>query len=83
MSSVEVEHVGIDNHVKFGDSRSNRARDIRLPHFVTDEVMRGYKVITTMVIRLLHNPTRCAQCVVADVQPLGLGYVGVGDGHIR
>ena len=27
----------MDVHVKFGDSRSNRSRDIRLPHFVTDE----------------------------------------------
>ena len=41
------------------------------------------KVITTMVIRLLDNCTRCAQSVVADLQPLGLGYVGVGDGRIR
>ena len=41
------------------------------------------KVITTMVIRLIDDPTRCAQSVVADLQPLGLGYAGVGDGRIR
>ena len=41
------------------------------------------KVITTMVIRPLDDPTRCAQSVDADLQPLHLGYVGVGDGAIR
>ena len=35
-----------------------------------------YKVITTMVIRLLDDPTLCAQPVVADLWPLGLGYMG-------
>ena len=39
-----------------------------------------HKVINTMVIRPLDDPTRCAQSVVADLQPLGLGYMGVGDG---
>ena len=34
-------------------------------------------VITTMVIRLLDDPTRCAQSVVADLPPLCSGYVGV------
>ena len=33
------------------------------------------KVITTMVIRPLDNPTWCAQAVVADLR---LGYVGIG-----
>ena len=41
-----------------------------------------YKVITTMVIRPLDDPTRCAQSVVADLQLLSLGYVGVGDGTL-
>ena len=41
-----------------------------------------YKVITTTVIRPL-NDTTCAQSVVADLQPLGFGYVVVGDGLIR
>ena len=40
-------------------------------------------VITTMVIRPLDDPTRYAQSVVADLQPLGLVYVEVGDGRIR
>ena len=35
------------------------------------------KVITTMVIRPLDDHT-CAQSVVANLQPLGLGYVGIG-----
>ena len=26
----------MDIHVKFGDSTSNQFRDVRLPHFVTD-----------------------------------------------
>ena len=32
-----------------------------------------------MVIRPLDEPTS----VVADLKPIGLGYVGVGDGRIR
>ena len=28
---------GVKVRLRFGDSRSNRPRDIRLPHFVTDE----------------------------------------------
>ena len=38
------------------------------------------KVITTMVIRPLDNPTWCAQSVVADFQPLSFGYMGSGMG---
>ena len=34
ISGANVEQVGLNVHVKFGDSRSNRSRDIRLPHFV-------------------------------------------------
>ena len=41
------------------------------------------KVVTTMVIRPLDDPTSCAQSVVADLQQLGLEYVGAGYGHIR
>ena len=37
MSGMDVEQVGMNGHVKFGDFRSNRSRDTRLPHFVTDE----------------------------------------------
>ena len=36
------------------------------------------KVIATMVIRLLDDPTRCARSVVADLCHLGLGYMGPG-----
>ena len=46
-------------------------------------LVKSYKVITTMVIRPPDNRTRYAQSVVADLQPLGLGYVGAGDGRIR
>ena len=41
------------------------------------------KVITTIVIRPLDDPTRRAQSVIADLQPRNLEYVGVGSGHIR
>ena len=34
---MDVEWVGIDVPVKLGDSRSNRSRDKRLSHFVTDD----------------------------------------------
>ena len=37
MSGVGIEEVGVDIRVKLGDSRSNRFRDMRLSHFVTDE----------------------------------------------
>ena len=33
------------------------------------------RVITTMVIRPLDDPTLCAQSVVADLRPLDLGFV--------
>ena len=36
------------------------------------------KVITTMVISPLDDPTRCAQSVVADLRPLRLGYAVIG-----
>ena len=34
ISGVDVEQVGMNARVKFGDSGSNRSRDIRLPPFV-------------------------------------------------
>ena len=40
------------------------------------------KVVTTMVIRPLDDPTGCAQSVVANLQLLGLAYVGVEDALI-
>ena len=33
ISSVVVGQIGVDVHVKFGDSRSNRSCDIRATHF--------------------------------------------------
>ena len=35
---VAVDPTGVKVFVKFGDSRSNRSRDIRLPHVVTNDV---------------------------------------------
>ena len=46
-------------------------------------VPNGDKVITTMVTRPLDDCTRFGQSVVADSQPLGLLYVGVGMGAFR
>ena len=37
LSGVDVECVGVDVRVKLGDSTSNRSRDIRAAHFVTNE----------------------------------------------
>ena len=37
ISGVDVEQVGVKVQVTFGDSSSNRSRDIRLPHFVTND----------------------------------------------
>ena len=37
LSSMVVEPTGTKAPVKLGDSRSNRSRDIRLPHFVTND----------------------------------------------
>ena len=36
ISGVIVDPASMGDPVKFGDSKSNRSRDIRLPHFVTD-----------------------------------------------
>ena len=36
-SGAVVQHVGVDVFVEFGDSRSSLSRDIRLPHFVTND----------------------------------------------
>ena len=37
ISGADVDPVGMDPHVKFGDSMSNRFRDIQLPNFVTND----------------------------------------------
>ena len=37
MSGVNIGLVGLDALEKFGDSRSNGSRDMRLPHFVTND----------------------------------------------
>ena len=37
ISGVVVDPTGMDVRVKLGDSKSNRSRDIRLLHFLTDE----------------------------------------------
>ena len=37
ISGAVVDLTGVKVPVKFGDSRSNRSRDIRLPHFVTND----------------------------------------------
>ena len=36
VSGVVVDPTGVKLHMESGDSRSNRFRDIRLPHFVTN-----------------------------------------------
>ena len=36
-SGMAVEWVGMDVHMKFGDSRSKRSSDIRAAHFVIDD----------------------------------------------
>ena len=37
ISSAVVDSTCVKVRVKFGDSKSNRFRDIRLPHFVTND----------------------------------------------
>ena len=37
ISGVVIDPTGVKVRVKFGDSRSNRSRDIRLPHFVMND----------------------------------------------
>ena len=41
ISGMVVDPTGVKVPVKFGDSRSNRSRDIRLPHFVTNDSDSG------------------------------------------
>ena len=37
ISGVVIDLTGVEVRVKLGDSRSNSSRDMRLPHFVTDD----------------------------------------------
>ena len=37
MSGVAMKYISLDVRIKFGDSRSNRSRDIRAVHFVMDD----------------------------------------------
>ena len=37
ISTVVVDWMGVKVPVKYGDSRSNHSRDMRLPHFVTND----------------------------------------------
>ena len=50
--------VGVDIHVKFGDSESNRARDIRAAHSVMA------KTAFCLKVRLLQQ--RCFQLICSD-----------------
>ena len=44
-SGVDVEQGGMNVHLKFGDFRSNRSRDIRLPHFaLTTTAYAGHHI---------------------------------------
>ena len=45
ISSEVVEPTGTKVHVKFGDSRSNRCRDVRLPHFVANDNDAGGRTL--------------------------------------
>ena len=37
VSGMVIEMTGVEAGVKFGDSRSNLSRDIRLPHFAMND----------------------------------------------
>ena len=50
---MAVECVGLDVPVKFGDSRSNRSRDIRAAHFATADDVRTNGLISIVVMTLL------------------------------
>ena len=49
MSGVAAGRPGVDVHVNRGDSRSNRYRDIRPPHFVTDDERRRQTTVGVAV----------------------------------
>ena len=52
ISGQAVDIVGVDVPVKFGDSRSNRSRDIRQPHFVlTTPAYAGHHIRAKRVWR--------------------------------
>ena len=46
MSDVIVDYTSADAHVKLGDRRSNRSRDIRAAHFAMDDERRRTHVMT-------------------------------------
>ena len=43
ISGIIIDPTCLKDPVKFGNSRSNRSRDIRLPHFVTNEDDTGVR----------------------------------------
>ena len=45
ISGVVVEPTGAKVRVKVGDSRSNRSRDIPLPHLVTNDNDAGRRIL--------------------------------------
>ena len=63
ISGMDVEQVGMNVRVKSGDSRSNRARDIRLPHFVTndDDTDAGRRTICQQAKRQKHRQAKISR----------------------
>ena len=59
ISGVDVEHVGMNIHVKFGDFRSNCSRDIPLPHFVRTTTTTTTPVYVGLRIRAKHRKAFC------------------------
>ena len=65
ISDVDVEYVGMDVPVKFGDSRSIRSQDIRATHFVMDRRRLRTQVITQIKTPygiLPKNQVYCWRC---------------------
>ena len=56
ISGVAVDNVGVDVHIKFGDSRSNRFRDVRGADFVTNERNLGYPNSAKRLIKTRRRP---------------------------
>ena len=51
ISDVAVDPTGVKVRVKFGDSKSNGSQDIRLPHFVTNDVDAGRRTPMTISVK--------------------------------
>ena len=80
ISGVVVQDVGLDVVTKLGDSRLNRSRDIRLPHFLTNE----RRTTTTWRTRVITHHTNAQASFAFLFRPIRIAmYVSRRSAALR